>query len=315
MAGTMADDGSAEDVVFALLRVLPADVADGLLTRLGGPEADALRTRLAAPADPTPPAALDDALTRFFDLQRIADRPPPPAPKPDVAEPPPTPAVVEEVRALPPDRLARALAGESPAAAAMVLSCLDPAAIGQVMKRLPPEMRADLTVRLGRPGGRNPELVERLATAVAEKARKLANVPADPTPEERAEALADILRALPRPERTPLLQRLEAAEPVLSAAVRERLYRIEDILRVPDRQLQALLTELDVKKLAQALKDIDPAVRAKVTANMSSRAKTVLGEESELLGNVSPGVVKTARSDVLAVLRRLEDEGRVTIEE
>ncbi len=308
-------DGSAEDVVFTLLRVLPADVADTLLTRLGGPEADAMRTRLAAPGDPTPPAALDDALTQFFDLQRIADRTPPPAPKPDAAEPPPTPAGVEEIRTLPPDRLARALAGESAAAAAMVLSALDSTTIGQVMKRMPPEMRADLTVRLGRPGARNPELVERLAAAVAEKARKLANVPAEPTAEERAESLADILRALPRTERTPLLQRLEAADPVLSAAVRDKLYRIEDILRVPDRQLQALLTELDVKKLAQALKDIDPAVRAKVTANMSSRAKTVLGEESELLGNVSATVVKTARADVLAVLRRLEDEGRITIEE
>lgn len=308
-------DGAAEDVVFTLLRALPADVADTLLARLGGPEADALRARLAAPADPTPPAALDDALTRFFDLQRIADRAPPPAPPPEPPAAPTAPAAVEEVRGLPPDKLARALAGESPAAAAMVLSCLDAAAIGQVMKRLPSDTRADLAVRLGRPGGRNPEMVERLAAAVAEKARKLAGVPADPTPDERAETLADVFRALPRPERTPLLQRLEAAEPALSAAVREKLYRIEDILRVPDRQLQALLTELDVKKLAQALKDIDPAVRAKVTANMSSRAKTVLGEESELLGNVSASVVKAARADVLAVLRRLEEEGRVTIEE
>ncbi|HEX4612868.1 MAG TPA: FliG C-terminal domain-containing protein [Urbifossiella sp.] len=309
-------DGAAEDVVFTLLRALPAEVSDGLLTRLGGPEAARLRARLAAPAEPTPPAALDAALDQFFDLQRIADRPAPPAPgaaAPAPEQPPPTAA--DEVRGLPPDKLALALDGEPPAAAALVLSCLDPAGIGQVMRRLSPELRADLAVRLGRPGARNPELVERLAAAVAEKARRMAGQPPQPTTEERIEALADILRALARPDRTPILQRLEAADPELAAAVREKLYRIEDLLRVPDRQLQALLTEFDVKKLAQALKDVDPAVRAKVTANMSSRAKTVLGEESELLGSVSASVVKAARSDVLAVLRRLEDEGRITIEE
>jgi flagellar motor switch protein FliG len=183
------------------------------------------------------------------------------------------------------------------------------------MRRLPPELRADLAVRLGRSGARNPDLLERLAGAVAEKARRLASAPPEPTAEERVETLADVLRALPRPDRSPVLQRLEAADPDLAAQVRDKLYRMEDLLRVPDRQLQALLTEFEVKKLAQALKDVDPAIRAKVTANMSTRAKTVLGEESELLGSVSASVVKAARSDVLATLMRLEEEGRVTIEE
>jgi len=128
-------------------------------------------------------------------------------------------------------------------------------------------------------------------------------------------ALVDIVRALPRLERTPLLERLEASDAALAASVREALYRIEDLLRIPNRQLQTLLTELEVKKLAVALKGVDNAVREKVSANMSSRARTVLTEEADLMGEVPASAIREARQELLAVVRRLEEEGRVVIEE
>jgi flagellar motor switch protein FliG len=143
----------------------------------------------------------------------------------------------------------------------------------------------------------------------------MAELPTEPTPEERVNALADMLRALPRTDRAPVLQRIETASADVAAAIRDRLYRIEDLLRIPDRQLQLLLSELEVKKLAMALKDVDAAIRDKVTANMSSRAKTVLNEESELLGQVPASALREARSEILGLVRRLEDEGRIVIEE
>lgn len=284
-----------------------------MLGRLPADAAGRLRDRLRdAPAAPPAGPEVDAALAQFFDLQRIAERPAPATPT-DETPPPADP--VEELRGLPPDRLARALDGEQPGAVALVLSCLDPAAAGQVVRRLPADRRADIALRITKLGSRNPDLLRPVTEAVVAKARRLAEAPPEPSYDELVTNLADMLRALPRLERGPVIEKIEASDSALAAKVLEKLYRIDDLVRIPDRQLQGLLAELDVKTIAIALKNTDPAVRGKVTANMSSRARAVLDEESELLGEVPASRVKEAQSTVLVLVRKGEEEGKITIEE
>lgn len=312
---------TGDDVAVLLLRVLPAEVAESILTRLGGDTAGRLRTRLATvPAEPPPGDELDSALDQFFDLQRIADRaPPPPAgeyspvAKPATAEIPADP--LEAVKVLPPEQLARALAGEQPGTIVLVLSCLTPAAAGQVMRRLSADARADVAIRMAKPAPRNPILLREVVRAVNEKARKASELPAEPTQDELITNLADMLRALPRGDRLPVLRKIEETDGELAAKVLERLYRIEDLLRIPDRQIQVLLSKLDVKTIAVALKTADAAVRDKVTANMSSRSKAALTEESELLGGVPASRVREAQSKVMALVKKGEEDGEITMEE
>jgi len=308
-------DVPGDDVAVVLLRSLPAEAGEAILARLDAAAAERLRAALrAAPPAPPPGDEVDAALAQFFDLQRIAERPAAGyAAAAAAAAPPPDPAA--EFRALPPDRLARALEGEQPGAVALVLSCLDAAAAGQVLKRLPAPLRAEIAVRLGKPVARDPVVLDHLTRAVAEKARRLATLPTEPTREETVTNLADVLRALPRTERTPVIERLQSADAALAADVLEKLYRIEDLLRIPDRQLQGLLAELDVKTIAIALKSTAPALRGKVTSNMSGRSRAVLDEESELLGSVVAARVKEAQSTVLALVRKGEEDGKVVIEE
>lgn len=325
---------SGEDVASILLRALPPDAAEAVLAQLG-PAGDRLRTRLLA--GPPSNDELDAALTAFFDVQRIADRPPgdaPPAgeyrpvsnggpvpsPKPaeDVPEEPeeaPPPDPMKAIRWLSPDRLARVLDGEPPSAVALILASIDPAAAGTVLKLLPQEVRAEVGMRLTQPAPRNPALLEQLARAVADKGRTLKRLPPEPTEDDRILKLADMLRAIPRPDRQPVLQRIEAADQELAAKVRERLYRIEDLLKVPDRPLQSLLTELDVKTIATALKGVPDEIKGRVTQNMSSRSREVLKEEMDLLGAVPTTRVKEKQAEVLALLRKHEEEGKITLDD
>jgi flagellar motor switch protein FliG len=313
-------DGPGEDVAVLLLRALPADVAGLILGRMGGEVAERLRKRLATPpAEPAKPEELDAALAQFFDLQRIDERTPPAGEYRPVASPPPastTPAnPVEELRTLPPDRLARALDGEQVGTIALILSCLDANAAGHVMKRLPVDVRADIAVRMTRLGPRNQVLLQQLARAVAEKSRTLGEAPPEPTQEQAITNLADMLRAMPRAERYPVIRKIESADPELAAKVLEKLTRIEDLLKIPDRQLQGLLAKLDVKTIAIALKNVNPTIRGKVTSNMSSRSRTVLDEESELLGDVVSSRIHEAQAKVLALIRKGEEDGEIVLEE
>jgi len=311
-------DAPGDDAAVLLLRALPAEVAELILGRLDPVAAGRLRARLrAAPAEPPTGPDMDAALAHFFDLQRIAERAPPAAESgpAEEAKPRPPAGPIEEVRALPPDRLAKALEGEQPGTVALVLSCLDPAAAGLVMKRMPVEVRADIAIRMTKPGPRNLSLLQRLAAAVAEKGRRLADLPPEPSADELVSNLADMIRAMPRPERMPVVRKIELTDPDLAAKVVEKLSRIEDLVKIPDRQLQGLLAKLDVKTIATALKDVDPAIRNKVTSNMSSRSRTVLDEETELLGSVPASRVKEAQGKVLALVLKGEEDGEITMEE
>jgi flagellar motor switch protein FliG len=312
-------DGSGEDVAVVLLRALPTDVGESILARLAGETAERLRARLKdPPAEATTGEVLDAALTEFFDLQRIAERASSGAYRPVApAAPEPTPPdnPVEELRSLSPDRLARALEGEQVGTITLVLSCLDPSAAGNVMKRMPLDTRAEIALRLTKLGNRNQTLIQQLARAVADKGNRLEDVPPQPSQEEVITNLADMLRALPRNERYPVIKKIEATDPELAARVLEKLSRIEDLIKIPDRQLQGLLAKLDVKTIAIALKGVARAVRGKVTSNMSSRSRTVLDEESELLGDVVSSRVQEAQAKVLALIRKGEEEGEIVMEE
>jgi flagellar motor switch protein FliG len=311
-------EAAGDDVAILLLRGLPAEIADTILGRLDPAVADRLRARVKTPGVEMPANEMDVALAQFFDLLRIAERPVPAAGEysPVAAPKPETPAdPLDEMKALPPEQLARALAGEQPGAVTLILSCLEPAKAGQIMKRLPVEMRAEVAVRMTKLGARNPVLLKQLATAVAGKARKLGDVPAELTQDELIGNLADMLRAVPRAERLPVVRKIEATDAELAAKVIDKLYRIDDLLRIPDRQIQVLLGRLDVKTIALALKGTDPAVLTKVTGNMSSRSKSALEEESELLSGVAVGRIKEAQAKVIGLIRKGEEDGDIVMEE
>ncbi len=311
------DAGSGDETAVVLLRALPVDVAELILSRLVPQQADRLRARLATPAQPTSEPDLAAALAAFFDLKRIMERQAQMAPAAASPQTSPEPQgrALELLRDIPPEQLARALASEPPAAVALVLSALEPAVAGQALKRLPAALQADVAARLTRPAARNPALLDRLARAVLDKAGRLADVPPDPTPEERINRLADMLRVLPRQDRKTVLAKIQATDPDVYDLIQAQLYRIEDLLRIPDRQLQALLGELDLKKVSLALQGVDEAVRNKVLANMSTRARSALAEESEMLKSIPVSVIRTARLEVLALVRKHEDDGKIVLDE
>jgi flagellar motor switch protein FliG len=310
-------DGAGDETAVLLLRALPAEVVEVVLKNMDEPTAARLRGLLRdAPAEAPPGPEIDGALAHFFDLMRIAERSPPvPEDELPIADTEAPPDPMTDLRSIPPDRLARALSGEQPGTVVLILSCLDPTAAGQVMKYLPLDARADIAVRMTKVGPRNPTLLAQLTKAVAEKARRLGDLPPEPTADELVTNLADMLRAVPRAERLPIVQKIETTDPDLAAKVLEKLYRIEDLLRIPDRMIQILLSKLDVKTIATALKNADPAIQDKITANMSSRSRTALSEESELLRDVPASRVKEARTKVLALVKKGEEDGEIVLEE
>lgn len=327
---------TGEEMAVILLRALPPEVAEQVLGRLNPSAAARLRAALPTTPSAPSPADLTPALAEFFDLLRIADRaraltagdavagenstaapgsgykgrgawtPPTEEPRP--------PDPVTELRDLHPEKLLKVLEGEPAAAVALVFTVLDTDIAGQIMRGLPANLRAQVAMRFSQPGVRNYPLIQQLARAIVDKGRRLAAQPAQAPPDTRIADLAAMLRALPRSERKAVLETMGGTDAELTERVREKMFKFADLAKVDDRALQGMLQQLNLKVIAVALKGADESVAAKMTSNISGRARELLQEEMSLLGSVTAAQVEDARKEILKLLMKAEEDGTITIE-
>jgi flagellar motor switch protein FliG len=80
-----------------------------------------------------------------------------------------------------------------------------------------------------------------------------------------------------------------------------------------DRSIQMVLREVESRDLALALKGSSEDVAEKVKKNMSKRAGEMLTEEINFLGPVRLKDVEEAQQRIIAVVRRLEENGEIVI--
>jgi flagellar motor switch protein FliG len=193
------------------------------------------------------------------------------------------------------------------------MSCLDNNVTTEIMKRLPARIRPDVTIRLAQPALRNQPLLEQIARAVVGKAEKLVDSVPELTSADRDKNVATMLRALNRTERKEIMDALQISDADTAARVGALLFQFEDILRVEDRGLQAILIELDMKTLAMALKGAADNLVSKISTNISSRARDMLNEEMGLLGAIPSSRVQESRNKIVALLRQFEEEGKIVL--
>src|SRR5260370_38170321 len=103
-----------------------------------------------------------------------------------------------------------------------------------------------------------------------------------------------------------MITALEGADAERHGRVRAHLYKFEDILRMENASIQKLLSEVDVKSLALALRGAAQDIEQKILANLSKRAQEPLKEEISLTGAVPPAKVRAAQQTLVETIQRLD---------
>lgn len=210
--------------------------------------------------------------------------------------------------------LARALEDEQPGTIALVLSRLEPDAAAAVVQRLSSATRAAVAKRLCQPVAVDHALAEQMILAVLNKMERLASVPPVPTAAEKQKQVAALLRKLGRKERTDLLAAIAESDPAAVEEIRRSMYGYEDLARVPERQLQSLLTQVDVKTLAVALKGSPDSLAERVLRNLPNRSRQALSDEISLLASVPKSAIEEAQNSIADLLRQFEEQGKITFD-
>jgi flagellar motor switch protein FliG len=92
------------------------------------------------------------------------------------------------------------------------------------------------------------------------------------------------------------------------------MFSFEDLQRLQPSDLQRVLREVDSADLAVAMKSASEPLRDKIYGSISKRAAESLRDEISMLGPVRLRDVETAQDTIIQVVRRLEEEGSISLE-
>ena len=124
---------------------------------------------------------------------------------------------------------------------------------------------------------------------------------------------AEMINMMGSAVETSVLDFVRESDADLAQKLMDNMFSFDDLIKVDDKGIQAILKEIQSESLVLALKGGTPELREKIFRNMSSRAAETLKEDLDGRGPVRVSDVEAEQKEMLKVVRRLVDEGQIVI--
>jgi flagellar motor switch protein FliG len=206
-----------------------------------------------------------------------------------------------------PQQLSKFVLSEHPQTIALILAHLKPTQAAQLLNLLPEELRVDVLSRMAVLEEISPEVIGRISSVIEQRLKSLGSATHESHGGVRA--VAEVLNHMDRAASQPVLDAIEAQAPDLGASIRNLMFVFADLLGVEDSALREIIQRVDKKVLTVALKGASEDIRGRFFTNMSKRAAEMIREEMEMLGAIRLREVEKAQQEVVAIARKLEEEG------
>jgi flagellar motor switch protein FliG len=218
---------------------------------------------------------------------------------------------IESLKWMDPGSVAELLRNEHPQIVAAILVHLEFDQCADVLKLFTERQRNEVMVRIATLDGIQPaalrDLNEVMSKVLAggERGKKssLGGV----------KAAAEILNMLGTSVETSVLDFVREADNDLAQKIMDNMFTFDDVEKIDDKGIQALLKEVQSESLVIGLKGATPGLREKVFRNMSSRAAETLREDLDSRGPVRLSEVEAEQKEMLKIVRRLVDEGQIVL--
>jgi flagellar motor switch protein FliG len=220
--------------------------------------------------------------------------------------------VIKDISEMEGRQIYNLIKAEQPQTISFVLSYLDSAKASEVFSLLSPELREEVIERLGTIESTSLELVGKIVRSLSKHFDSKARPAFHHSGGVRS--VASLLNELEKDMSKTMLARLEERNATLGAAIRKKLFSFEDLSRLQASDLQRVLREVDTGNLAISMKSASEPLREKIYNSLSKRAAEGLKEEIELLGPVRLKDVETAQDTIIQAVRRLEEEGQISLD-
>ena len=218
---------------------------------------------------------------------------------------------IESLKWMDPQSVAELLRNEHPQIVAAILVHLDSDQAADVLKLFTERQRNEVMVRVATLDGIQPTALRDLNEVMSkvlsggDRSRKssLGGV----------KAAAEILNMMGTAVETAVLDFVREADNELAQKIMDNMFTFDDVEKIDDKGIQALMKEVQSESLVIALKGATPALRDKIFKNMSTRAAETLKEDLESRGPVRLSEVEAEQKEMLKIVRRLVDEGQIVL--
>jgi flagellar motor switch protein FliG len=206
-----------------------------------------------------------------------------------------------------PQQLSKFILAEHPQTIALILAHLRPAQAAQLVGLLPDDVRVEVLTRMANLDEISPEVIMRISSVMEQRLKALGGAAHESYGGIRA--VAELLNRLDRGVSRPVLEGIEGDAPDLALSIRNLMFVFEDLAGVDHTAIREIIQRADKKVLTIALKGTTEEIRGKFFQNMSKRAADLIREEMEVLGAIRLREVEAAQRDIVAIARKLEEEG------
>jgi flagellar motor switch protein FliG len=201
---------------------------------------------------------------------------------------------------------------EHPQTIALIICHLPHHKASEVIGGLPVQKQVEVIKRVANMEQTNPEVIREVERGLESRLSSMLMQSMEKT--GGVETVAEILNLADRATEKSIMGGLEAEDPDLVEQIRRLMFVFEDILKVNDKGIQAVLKEVENSELGLALKTASEELRNKIFKNMSERAAALIREDMEYMGPVKVSDVESAQQRIVDIVRRLEDAGEVVVE-
>lgn len=206
--------------------------------------------------------------------------------------------------------IADLVANEHPQIIATIMVHLDPDQAATVLSLLTERTRNDVLLRIATLDSVQPIALHELNDVLTKLLS--GNAVGKKSIKGGVRTAAEILNFLGATQES-VLESVRGHDAELAQKIMDEMFVFEDLLEIEDRGIQLILREVQSESLIVALKGASEELRDKILKNMSQRAAEMLREDLESKGPVKLSEVEAEQKEILKIVRRLSDEGQVSI--
>lgn len=208
-------------------------------------------------------------------------------------------------------QLTNLLLGEHPQTVALILCYMQPDKAAQILAQFPDHAQAEIAEKIGTISSTSPIVIEKIEKVIENKFSNF--VENDTENVGGVNTLVEILNSVGRSTEKNIISDLEKRQPELSEEVKANLFTFEDIVGLQKADAQKVLRDVQHDVLVLALKGASETIKDFIYSNQSSRSVEMLKEDLQFLGPARLSAVEEAQQTIVAVIRRLDEEGEIYI--
>lgn len=200
---------------------------------------------------------------------------------------------------------------EHPQTIALVLSYATADQASTIISELSRDKQIEVVERIAKMESASPEVIKLVEQNLEAKFASIVSV--DFTEIGGINYIADVMNHMDRSNEKYIFDELAKKDEGLSDEIRKRMFVFEDITILDDMSIQRFLRDVDGKDLVLAIKGSNQEVSNLIFKNMSQRQAETIKSDLEFAHNVRLRDVEEAQQRIVAIIRRLEEEGEVII--